>query len=90
MYGGASRCKEGEAGDNKLWTGCNTGQLGDCRGLYAAGGALEMGASRTWVIPSIVGTVEDVVDDLKGSGRVGLIDFVQVRPEGNGESGRGY
>jgi len=53
-------------------------------------GILEVGASGTWVIPSVVGTIEDVVDNLKGSGRVGLIDFVQVRPGGNGESGRGH
>jgi len=49
-----------------------------------------MGASRTWVIPSVVGTVEDIVDDLKGGSRVGLIDFVQVRPGGDGESRRGH
>jgi len=49
-----------------------------------------MGASGTWVIPSVVGveTVEDVVDDLKGSSRVLLVDGIQVRPRGNGD-GRG-
>ena len=51
-------------------------------------GILEAGASRAWVIPSIVGAVEDVVDDLKGSSGVGLMDFIQVGPGGNGE-GRG-
>jgi len=44
-----------------------------------------MGASGTWIIPSVVGTVEDVVDDLKGSSRVLLVDSVQVRPRGNRE-----
>jgi len=44
-----------------------------------------MGASRAWIVPSIVGTVEDVVDDLKGSGGVLLIDGIQVGPGGNGE-----
>jgi len=48
-----------------------------------------MGASRTWVIPGVVGTVEDIVDNLKGSSRVGLIDLVQVRPGGDGEGRRG-
>ena len=51
-------------------------------------GILEVGASRTGVIPCVVGTVEDIVDNLKGSSRVGLIDFVQVRPGSDGE-GRG-
>jgi len=32
-----------------------------------------------------VRAVEDVVDDLKGGGRILLIDGVQVRPGGNGE-----
>ena len=50
-------------------------------------GILEVGASRTWVIPRIVGAVEGIVDNLKGSLGVGLIDFIQVRPGGNGEGG---
>ena len=49
---------------------------------------LEAGASRAWVIPSVVGTVEDIVDNLKGGGRVGLVDFIQVRPGCNREGGR--
>jgi len=32
-----------------------------------------------------VGTVEDIVEDLKGSSRVLLIDSVQVGPGGDGE-----
>ena len=44
-----------------------------------------MGASGAWIIPSVVGAIEDVIDDLKGGSRVLLIDGVQVRPEGNGE-----
>ena len=87
--GGTSGCKEGEAGDDKLkWefgTGGNGGQPGDNRGQCRAGGILETGASRTWVIPSVVRTVEDIVDDLKGGGGVLLIDSIQVRPGGDGE-----
>ena len=48
-----------------------------------------MGASRTGVIPCVVGAVENVVDNLKGSGGIGLVDFVQVRPGCNGEGGGG-
>ena len=44
-----------------------------------------MGASGTWVIPSVVGTVENIVDDLEGSSRVLLVNGVQVRPRGDGE-----
>jgi len=49
------------------------------------GGILELGASGTWVIPSIVGAVEGVVDDLQGSSGVLLVDGVQVGPRGDRE-----
>ena len=85
----ASGFKEGKAGDNKLemelGTGGNGGQPGDDGGRCGARGVLEAGASGTWVIPSVVGTVEDVIDDLKGGSGVLLIDGVQVRPGGDGE-----
>jgi len=81
--------KEGEAGDDELkvefGTRGNGGQPEDDRGQCRAGGVLEMGASRTWIVPSVVGAVEDIVDDLKGGSRVLLIDGIQVRPGGNGE-----
>ena len=32
-----------------------------------------MGASGAWIIPSVTGAVEDIVDDLKGGGGVLLI-----------------
>jgi len=48
-------------------------------------GILETGASGAWIIPSVAGTVEDIVDDLKGGGGVLLIDGVQVRPGGDRE-----
>jgi len=86
-------CEEGEAGDDELelefGTGGNGGRPGDDgRQCVGGGGILEMGASGAWVIPSVAGTVEDVVDDLKGSGGVLLVDGVQVRPRGDGD-GRG-
>jgi len=91
---GARTCgrKEGEARDDELeaefGTGGNGGRPGDNGGRCGAGGILETGASGTWVIPSIVGTVEGVVDDLKGGGGVLLVDGVQVGPRGDGD-GRG-
>jgi len=82
--------EEREAGDDELeaefGTGGNGGRPGD-DGRQGAGhrGILEAGASGTWIVPSVVGTVEDVVDDLKGGGGVLLVDGVQVRPRGDGE-----
>jgi len=81
----ARRFEEGEAGDDKFGTGGNSGRPGDDGGRCGTGGVLETGASRAWIIPSVVGTVEDVVDDLKGGGRVLLVDGVQVGPRGDGE-----
>jgi len=85
--------EEGEAGDDELelefGTGGNGGRPGDNGGRCAgACGILETGASGAWIIPSVVGTVEDVVDDLKGGGGVLLVDGVQVGPRGDGD-GRG-
>ena len=85
--GGGGRSNKRKVGDNKLKAGGNGGRPGYGGGLGAAG-ILEAGASRTWVIPRIVGAVEGVVDDLEGGSGVCLIDFVQVGPGGNGE-GRG-
>ena len=84
--GGGGRINKRKARDDKLWAGSNGGRPGYSGGLGAAG-ILEAGASRTWVVPRVVGTVEDIVDDLKGGSRVGLIDFVQVRPGSDGEGG---
>jgi len=86
---GASGFEEGEAGDDKLRAGGNGGRPGDDGGRCAGdGGILETGASGAWIIPSVAGAVEDVVDDLKGGGGVLLIDGVQVGPGGDGD-GRG-
>ena len=62
------------------------GRPGDDGGRCAKDlGILELGASGTWIIPSVAGTVEGIVDDLKGSGGVLLIDGIQVGPGGDGE-----
>jgi len=86
----ASGFEEGEARDDELkmefGTGGNGGRPGNDRGRCAGdGGVLETGASRAWIIPSVVRTVEDVVDDLKAGGRVLLVDSIQVGPRGDGE-----
>jgi len=89
---GTSGFKKGEARDDELEgelrTGGNSGRPGDDGGRCGTRGVLETGASRTWIIPSVVGTVEDVVDDLKGGGGILLVDGVQVGPRGDGD-GRG-
>ena len=85
--GGGGRSNKRKTGDNELRAGGNSGRPGYGGGLGAAG-VLEARASGAGVIPRVVGAVEDVVDDLKGSLGVCLIDFVQVGPGGDGE-GRG-
>jgi len=82
---GASGLEEREARDDKLQTGGNSGRPGDNGRRCRARGVLKTGASGTWVIPSVVGTVEDIIDDLKGSGRVFLVDGIQVGPRGDRE-----
>jgi hypothetical protein len=37
------------------------------------------------VIPGVMGTVEEVLDDLAGGGDVLLVDVVNLRPRGGGE-----
>jgi len=85
---GTSGFEEGEARDDELRAGGNGGRPGDNGGQRGTGGVLETGASGTWVVPSVVGTVEDVVDDLKGGGGILLVDGVQVGPRDDGD-GRG-
>ena len=57
---------------------------GDAVAFASGAGAIE-GA---WVIPGVVRTVEEVLDDLVGSGNVELINVVKLGPRGGGE-GRG-
>ena len=85
--GGGGRINKRKAGDDELGAGGNGGRPGYGGGLGATG-ILEVGASRTWVVPRIVGAVKGVVDNLEGGLGVCLIDFVQVGPGGDGE-GRG-
>ena len=42
----------------------------------------------TWVIPGVVRTVEEVLDDLVGGGDVELISVIKLGPRGSGK-GRG-
>ena len=44
---------------------------------------------RAWVIPSVVRTVEEVLDDLVGGGDVELVNVVKLGPRGGGKGGRG-
>ena len=40
-----------------------------------------------WVIPGVVGAVEEFLDNLVGGGDVDLINVVDGRPRGDGEGG---
>ena len=48
-------------------------------------GAIE----RAGVVPSVVGTIEKVLDDLVGGGDVELVNVVKLGPRGGGEGGGG-
>ena len=53
---------------------------------FASGaGAIE----RAGVVPGVVGTVEEVLDDLVGGGDVELVSVVKLRPRGGGKGGGG-
>ena len=41
------------------------------------------------VVPGVVGTVEEVLDDLVGGGDVELVSVVKLGPRGGGEGGGG-
>ena len=40
-----------------------------------------------WVVPGIVGTVEEVLNQLLGSDDIDLVDVVDGGPRGDGEGG---
>ena len=42
--------------------------------FMSGAGAIE----RTWVVPSVVGAIEEVLDDLVGSGDIQLVDVVNL------------
>ena len=44
-------------------------------------GAIEGGG----IVPGVVGTVEEVLDDLVGSGDIELVNIVKLGPRGGGE-----
>ena len=48
-------------------------------------GAIE----RAGVVPGVVGTVEEVLNDLVGSGDVELIDVIKLGPGSSGKGGGG-
>ena len=54
--------------------------------MFTSGAGAVEGA---WVIPSVVGTVEKVLDYLVGSGDVQLVHVVNLRPRDSGEGGGG-
>ena len=42
-----------------------------------------------WVIPGVVGTVEEVLNDLVGSSNIELINIIKLGPRGSGKGGGG-
>jgi hypothetical protein len=66
------------------WGGNDGGRGQGAIGIKACGGAITIWAG---VIPSVVRTIEVVLDDLVGSGNVDLISVVDLGPIGNREGG---
>ena len=88
MFGKLSKDVE-EVGQGDRWIGKDKGQGGDRdrqewdgRGWAAAGRGVG-----GWVIPGVVGAVEEILDDLVGSGDVDLINIIDGRPRGDREGG---
>ena len=61
------------------------GDGGNAVTFTSGAGAVE----RAWVVPSVVGTVEKVLDDLVGGGDVQLVDVVNLGPGDGGKGGGG-
>ena len=53
---------------------------------FASGAGAIEGA---WVIPGVVGTVKEVLDDLVGSSNVELINIIKLGPRGGRKGGGG-
>ena len=82
-----------EVGQGDRWIGKDEGRGSDGnwgerdRGGRAAAG---MGVGRGvggWVVPGVVGAVEEVLNNLLGGDDVDLVDVVDGRPRGDGEGG---
>ena len=61
------------------------GREQDGRGRATAGMGVRGGVGRG-VIPRVVGAIEEILNDLLGGNDVDLIDIVDSRPGGDGES----
>ena len=90
MLGELSKDVE-EVGRGDRWVGKDEGRGGDRnwrerngRGWAAAGMGVRRGVGG-WVIPGVVGAVEEILDNLVGGGDVDLIDVVDGGPRGDGE-----
>ena len=58
---------------------------GNAVSFTSGAGAIE----RAGVIPGVMRTIEEVLDDLVGSSNVELIDIIKLRPRGSGKGGGG-
>ena len=78
-----------EVGWGDGWVGKDEGRGGDGNWRERDGGgraAARRGVGG-WVIPGVVGTVEEILNDLLGGDDVDLVDVVDGGPRGNGEGG---
>ena len=73
-------------GKDEGWGGDRNRRERDGGGRAAAGMGVRRGVGG-WVVPGVVGAVEEFLDDLVGGGDVDLISVVDGRPRGDGEGG---
>ena len=46
-------------------------------------------ADWTWVVPSVIGAIEEILNDLVGSGNIDLVNVLNLRPRGDRQGGGG-
>ena len=71
---------DGRVGKDEGWGGDGNWREQDGGGWAAAGRGVG-----GWVVPGVVGAIEEFLDYLVSSGDVDLIDVVDGRPRGDGE-----
>ena len=71
-----------QIGKDERWGGDRNWRERDGGGRAAMGGGVG-----GWVIPGVVGAVEEFLDNLVGGGDVDLIDIIDGRPRGDEECG---
>ena len=74
-------------GDGRVGKDEGRGCDGNWRERDGGGQAATRRGIGGWIVPGVVGAVEEVLNDLLGGDDVDLVDVVDGRPRGDGEGG---